>query len=222
MSTTKILSVLALLAIIAIGAFLYLTRPVAAPTNTSAEVSIAPEGQKRFVLSDESFATFHIYEELNGSPKTVIGTTTAVSGEVVIDPAHPEATVIGPLHINARTFITDNERRNAAIARLILKAEDPANEFIVFTPTKLDGFPEHPQVEQELSFTVTGDLHIMNTTKPVTFNVKAKAESEDRITGVATASVLRSDFGIVVPSLPFLANVGDSVELQLSFVLEAK
>ncbi len=206
---------------VGISAFLYLTRPVAAPSETASTTEAgATAGEKLFALiAEESVATFRIFEELRGEPVTVVGTTSAVAGAVVINPTNPAAATITPITINARTFITDNERRNAAIARLILKAEDPANEFITFTPTALDGFPENPQIGEELYFTVTGDLQIMDMVKPVSFAVIATAESENRITGVAKATLKRSDFGITVPSLPFLANVADVVELELSFVV---
>ena len=44
--------------------------------------------------------------------------------------------------------------------------------------------------------------------------------SEDRIEGSGSAVVLRSDFGLQIPSVPNVANVSDEVILEIDFVAE--
>jgi polyisoprenoid-binding protein YceI len=56
------------------------------------------------------------------------------------------------------------------------------------------------------------------TTNPVTFTVNVEMIDESTIQGSATAEVLRSDFDIGIPSVPFVADVTDEVILKLDFV----
>lgn len=124
-----VLLILVILGGIGGGTYLYLTRPLAAPTET-AKVPTSHNNASGSILSfsidpTSSKATFEIFEVLSGQDKIVIGTTSQVSGSVTIDTNNPQNSQVTPIKVNARTFITDNERRNAAIGRLILKSEDP-------------------------------------------------------------------------------------------------
>jgi polyisoprenoid-binding protein YceI len=76
-------------------------------------------------------------------------------------------------------------------------------------------------VGDTLTFTVTGDLTIAGTTQPVTFDVTAALETADTLAGSAETTVLRSDFNLSIPNVPFVANVGDEVTLKLNFTANA-
>jgi polyisoprenoid-binding protein YceI len=73
-------------------------------------------------------------------------------------------------------------------------------------------------VGQPLTFTVTGDLTIHDVSRPVTFSVTLTPESDARLTGLASATILRSDFGLTIPSVPSVADVSQEVKLELEFV----
>ena len=49
-----------------------------------------------------STATFTINEVLNGSPKTVVGTTNQVAGQVAASLSSPQTAQVGTIQINAR------------------------------------------------------------------------------------------------------------------------
>jgi hypothetical protein len=55
----------------------------------------------------------------------------------------------------------------------------------------------------------------------VTFDVSAILESDERLVGSAETTVLRSDFNLTIPDVPFVANVGEDVTLKLDFVANA-
>jgi len=58
---------------------------------------------------------------------------------------------------------------------------------------------------------------VREITRSVTFTVVARWEADGRLQGLASTTVLRSDFELGVPSVPFVANVADEVGLELAF-----
>ncbi|HVU09682.1 MAG TPA: hypothetical protein VHD90_00335, partial [Phototrophicaceae bacterium] len=137
---------LAIVAMISIGAFLYLTRGISAPTEAAAEavtqLSASDNSTTQTVFrisADDSTAEYTITEVLNGSPKTVVGTTSEVAGDILVNLSDPAASTVGEIAINARTFATDDSRRDNSVARFILQSESDANQFIDFTPTIISG-----------------------------------------------------------------------------------
>ncbi|MCS7248087.1 MAG: YceI family protein [Anaerolineales bacterium] len=198
-----------------------LPSPYPAPQQATPESPANVEGSSVFqILSEESVARFTIYEELRGSPKDVIGETNLVSGEILVNPSDLSQSKVGVIQINARGFITDDERRNSAIRNRILQTD--AYEYILFTPTSIEGLSGSGEVGKTYTFRLTGDLTIRNVTQPVTFEVTVNAESTTRLRGNAKATIRRSDFNLVVPNVPFVANVADEVKLELIFVAAAK
>jgi polyisoprenoid-binding protein YceI len=72
-------------------------------------------------------------------------------------------------------------------------------------------------VGQPFSFTITGDLTIRDITRSVTFNVTVTPESQDRLTGTASAAINRADYQLTIPSVPRVAGVSEQVTLELEF-----
>jgi polyisoprenoid-binding protein YceI len=188
-----------------------------APADSGAAPAGGTTGTTLFeIVQAESQASFTIDEVLEGAPKTVVGTTDQVAGQIAVDPANPGATQVGTIQINARTLSTDSSMRNRAIKNRILMTD--ANEFITFAPTQLVGLPATGAVGQEYSFQIVGDLTIKGVTRPVTFDVTVKAASEQRLEGTATSTIRYADFGVAIPSVPMVANVSEEVRLDLTFV----
>ena len=186
--------------------------PLTAPT-----VSLAGASAQTYAIdSSSSKATFMIDEVLRGSPATVVGSTDQVAGEVSLDPSDTSTAQIGTIKINARTFVTDESQRNNAIRRFILQTDQ--YEFIEFVSTKIEGVPASIDVGSRFSFTVAGDLTVKDSTNTVTFDVSATLVSDTQIEGTATAKITRSEFGVTIPSVPFVADVSNDVALQLDFV----
>lgn len=170
------------------------------------------------IVPEQTTASFALDEDLRGQRITVLGTTNQVSGAVKADPANLSASEFSTIRINARTFVTDDERRNNAIRRMVLKTEDDANEFIEFTPKSVTGAPVTATIGQSFTFKATGDLKVSGVTKEVTFDGTATFTSADEIKGTAQTKVHYPDFGVTVPNLSFLANVDQDTTLKLDFV----
>lgn len=202
-----------------------LLKPTAA---ASAPITAVPLGVSTSMATDpsqtptvydiqpsSSQASFTIDEVLRGSPKTVVGTTDQVSGQIAFDASDPTSAQVGTILIDARTLATDDSSRNRVLDNQILSTDQ--YEYISFTPSTSAGLPETVTVGQPFTFQLSGDLTIRNTTRPATFDVTVTPAEDGSLTGSATTTIQYSDWGISIPSVPFVASVGNQVVLQLSF-----
>jgi polyisoprenoid-binding protein YceI len=206
----KITIVIILILLIAFAAFLYSIRPIKDPQNNVQTVSetLNPltNATSIYRISQiDSKVEFSIKELLYGEPKIVVGTTSEIAGDIALTDSHLD---IGIIKIDARTFITDNNQRNGAIVRLILRSNKEGNEYIVFRPISND-FTGTIVPGKSISFNVRGELIISGITKMAEFKVVALV-TNDAITGTAETIINRSDYGIIIPNLPFIANVDNS------------
>lgn len=206
------------------GAFLYISRPLAAPTVVSTPTTpvVTQVGEQVFVIdSTKSTATYEIDETLSGTDVHVVGVSPDIRGQIVLNAANPMASQVGPITINARTFKTDSERRDNTVGRAILMSEDPANEFITFTVAKWFEVPEKIVDGEEFFFSVVGNVTIAGKTQEVAFNGKA-TKTGAVLVGSAESVINYADFGLTIPKLPFLAWVDDKVAISLNFTANAQ
>jgi polyisoprenoid-binding protein YceI len=194
-----------------------------AETDDSAETISEPITIARGLYridQTQSSVSFSIFEELQGQPVTVVGTTNQVAGDFIIDYGDATASQVGGIAINSRTLATDNEFRNRALRTAILRSAEDAYEFITFTPTSIEGLDTVSDINagDSFTFTVTGDLTIIETTNPVTFDVTVTVTDADNISITASAIVLYADFNLTIPDVPGVANVGDEVTLDINAV----
>lgn len=221
------IALVAAVAIISISAFLYLTRGVAAPTESvqaSAQELTTDVSNNQTVYrisQDDSSVSYTIEEVLNGADKTVVGTTSEVAGDILVNTSDLSQSEIGEIRINARTFATDDDRRDNSVARFVLQSGSDANQYILFQPTAISALPDSAAVGEEVTLQVTGDLTIAGVTKSVTFDVTASLASADQLVGRAEFIVTLTDFNLTIPDVPFVASVEDTVLLQLDFVANA-
>jgi polyisoprenoid-binding protein YceI len=192
---------------------------LAAGAGEATTTTSAPEEEGSvvtFELAEGSVARFFIDEVLRGDPITVVAESDQVVGLVQIDLEDLAASQVGTILVNARVFETDQSLRDRAIRGPILDAS--THEFIEFAPTSIEGLSGAATVGEELTFTVSGELTIRDVTQPVVFEVIAVLAAEDRLEGVARTVVDRTEFGLVIPSAPGVANVSEMVTLELEFV----
>ena len=190
------------------------TAAPAAATTTSSGPIVAQ------IVQEESEARFVIDEVLNGAPKTVVGATNQVAGELEVDPQDPSKSRVGIIQVNARALTTDSGMRNRTIANQILRTNE--YEFVTFTPKELVGLPAQGSIGQSYTFQIVGDLQIRDVTKEVTFDVTVTPVSETRLEGTAQATILYADFGITIPQVRQVASVSDQVRLEIDFVAVPK
>jgi polyisoprenoid-binding protein YceI len=193
--------------------------PTAEPTPEAAGAApVAAERQIFRIDQSQSEARFILDELLFGSPNRVVGRTGEVSGEIEIDLADPIQTRVGAIEINARDLATDNRFRNRSVNRMILQANRDEYQFIIFTPTAIEGLPAVANVGDTLALQITGDLLIRDVVQPVTFAVTVTAVSATELHGLAQTIVQRADFDLTIPSVEGVADVSEEVQLELEFV----
>ena len=173
------------------------------------------------IVPDESEARFEIDEILRGEPFRVVGRTDQVAGDIILDFANAAASQIGVIRINARTLMTDEERRDRATRSRILQSAEAAYEFVDFTPTALEGLPATVAVGDTATFTIVGDLKIRDITAEARFEATVNVVAEDRLEGTAEATVLRSTYNLIIPNVPFVTDVSEEVLLGIKFVATA-
>jgi polyisoprenoid-binding protein YceI len=170
-----------------------------------------------FVLSEGSEARFLIDEVLLGRDKTVVGVTPTVTGELTFDLADPQATMLGTVSIDARTFVTDDNRRNNAIRDRVLQAGREPYRFITFAPTAIEGLPEAVQVGDTFALVIVGDLTIRGAVREVAFDAEVTVVADGELQGLARTEILYRDFDLSIPRVPIVARVEDEVVLELAF-----
>lgn len=194
------------------------------PTSHPAGVAtFSPSANaKVFTLdSSGSEATFTIDEVLFGQPNTVVGRTTSVSGQMLIDAHDPSQTQMGPIRVDLSTLTTDNDLRNRTLQNRILETGQASNQYAIFTAKTLMGLPATVLTGQTVSFQITGDLTLHGVTRSVTFDTQVTAVSATQVKGQAQATVRYADFGIAIPSVPSVTGVANDVKLALSFTAHA-
>ena len=170
------------------------------------------------VDSELSEVRFIIDEELLGAPKTVIGATDQVAGDIIVNFDQPASSEVGEIRINVRTLETDDENRNRSLRGQILQTNREEFEFAVFVPTAMTGLPEAVGMNQAVTFQLTGDLTVRDITNSVTFEVTATMVSEERLEASATTNVTRDAYGLTIPNVPGVANVSNDVILEMDLV----
>ena len=193
------------------------------PEATQAPAAVQATGDARLfrIVPEESEARYEIDELLRGEPTRVVGLTDQVAGDIIVDFANASASQVGVIRINVRTMETPEDRRDRAVRSRILQSAEDQFEFVDFTPTALEGLPDSVAVGDTASFTIVGDLKIREITAEARFQTTVTVVAEDRLEGTAEATVLRSTYSLVIPQVPFVADVGEEVLLGIKFVATA-
>ncbi len=199
------------------------TEAVAAEPTAEAVVAAGSSAGERNLYRinpESSEVTFFLQEDLRGVRTDVVGTTSEVAGDIILDFSNPAGSQVGTIRINARTLATDNDFRNRALRAEILQSASDEYEFIEFVPTGLTGVPASIIVGETYTVEIIGDLTMVGNTNPVTFTTDVTVASDQQISGTATTSVQYADWGIIIPSVPSVANVTEDVTLTISFVAD--
>ncbi len=206
--------------------------PTVAPTATAmesvapAEPTAAPEpaaasGASLITLKivpDESKASYAVDETFlnqNNRLVTAIGVTTIVNGDITLDPQNPANTTVGEITVDISALKSDSDRRDGAIRRDWLEsAKYPIAKFV---PTAYEGLPSAYEIGQELTFKMTGDMTVRDTTIPVTWDVVARYDGS-QLVGTATTQIKMSSFNFTAPNIAGILRAEDDAKLTLEFV----
>lgn len=192
--------------------------PTAAPTAEMNQAAPAVGATTYKIVPEESSVTYEVGETFfnqNNRFAVAVGKTSQINGEIRVDQTNPQSSSIGPVEIDISQFRSDSSRRDGAIRGRFLESD--RYPIATFTPTSVEGLPASYTPGQELSFTVTGDLKVKETIRPVTFDVTARLDN-GALTGTATTTILMSDFSVGPIVLAGILGTEDQVKLTLEFV----
>lgn len=180
------------------------------PANAAASAQVyridAAQSEVRYEVDE----TFFQGNRLN----TAVGRTKGIAGELRVDFAQPAQSQIGDIVIDISQFTSDESRRDNFIRRNNL--ESATYPQATFKTTSISGLPDKVAVGDVLKFSMTGDLTIKQTTKPVTWDVELTV-GDQQLQGSASTQILMSDFGVGPLQLPALSTE-DEVKLFFDFV----
>lgn len=205
------------------------TAPAAtAPTETPAPAEAATPAPPAatgaptiFTIDpDQSTARFLLDEVLRGADFQVVGVTSNLGGQLAFNPADPTSAQVGPIVINARSFVTDNEFRNNAIRNEVLRTNQ--YELITFTPTALNGLPTAVVFGETYTLQIIGDLELVGQSRSVTFEATVTPISATELRGSAQAEIAYGDWGVTVPLSRSVTAVAPTLTMVLEFTALAQ
>ena len=151
------------------------------------------------------------------SKTTAAGTTSQVTGAILVDFDDLRNSQITTITVDISRFTSDSAQRDQAIRDDWL--ESGTYPLAIFVPKQMTGLPSTDPDQQQINFTVSGDLTLHAMTVPITFNVSAKVQDEF-LNGTATSSLQMTDFGFDPPLVPGQWQADNSVNIR--FIFQAK
>ncbi|HEX8230063.1 MAG TPA: YceI family protein [Chloroflexia bacterium] len=179
----------------------------------------APAARVYRIDPDVSQASYRVGETFFDQRGFVIavGTTNAVAGDILVDPANLPASQLGEIVVDISQLRTDEPMRDNAIRRQWLQSA--TYPLARFNNAQISGIPATATEGQPFKFQISGDMTVREVTKPVTWEAETTLDG-DTLRGIATTRLKMSEFGIEPPRLMSL-EVEDDVELTLEFVANA-
>lgn len=172
------------------------TQAVNESTSSSADSNQSVTSAQLFRITPvQSQASFSVYETFPEG--TAIGRTREVTGDIIVDFENPVNSQVGVIRVNLRTLRTNDLARDRSIRCCVLLTARDEYEFAEFQPTAIGELPNQVVFGEPVSFQVMGDLSLRGATRSVTFDVELTVHDDERLTGTATTSVNRRDFGIL-------------------------
>jgi len=169
----------------------------------------------RLQVAQGSEARYRAREQLAGVslPNDAVGTTSAVTGTLVLGPDGQIVRDESKFVIDLRSLQSDDRLRDRFIQMATLQtARFPNAEFVpeaATTPFWSGG---------QASFQLPGELTVHGVQKAVTLDVSATITKEE-VTGTATTEVTLADFGMQTPRVPLVLSIEETIQLEVDFKL---
>ena len=194
------------------------------PTTAPAPTTAAPPAASAsaglvFTLGEGAVARYKVEETLARQGFVVAtGETSDVSGRIVFDADGGIVAEESAITMQAATLVTDSDRRDRYVRERTLQTEQYPE--IVFRPTSVDGLPTPlTDAQGTIDFTISGDLTIIDQTRPITWNASADfGAGGAEISGLATTEFTFEDFAMDKPSVAIVLSVEDTIRLEIEFI----
>jgi polyisoprenoid-binding protein YceI len=187
----------------------------AAPTEQELKTGV------RLEVAPESKAWYRVREQLAGIsfPNDAVGTTSDVTGVLVLGPDGAIDSANSRLTVDLRTLKSDQDQRDNYMrgTRGLNTAQHP---MAIFVPKRAVGLPwPFPSGgPAQAGFQLIGDLTIYGNTTEVTWNTIATFNAQ-QVAGRAETSFTFDSVKMPKPQLARLLSVDDTIRLELEFRL---
>lgn len=178
-----------------------------------------PQASVRFELAPAgNVARYRVREQFLdiNFPSDAVGTTTAITGAIVLDVKGAVIPKESRFVVDIRTLKSDSENRDRIVQDRTLHTTKFPNVEIVVNELRGVKYPFPPT--GEFAFEIVGDLSIHGVTKPWTWQVTATPKAGG-LAGRASTTFKFGDFGMTVPTSFRLLSVEDHVRLEYDFHL---
>lgn len=185
----------------------------AAPTEQELAKGVSLE------IAEGSKATYRVREQLAGInfPSDAVGTTTGVTGALVLGPDGAVDSAESRITVDLRTLTSDQDQRDRFLRgeRGLNTEKFPTAEFV---PRRAVGlpWPFPSRNPAQAGFQFVGDLTVYGSTREVTWNV-VSTFAPQQVAGRAETSFTFETFGIPKPQLARLLSVDDTIRLEVDF-----
>lgn len=183
-------------------------------------VIIPAESKASYQVKEEFFAGALAKYGINAGLADVVGSTQEIEGQLQLNFDNlSQALGENQFSVKMNTFTTTRNQRDQYI-----RENGPRfNDFplATFTANAIEGAPANYKTGEEVSFQLVGELTIRETTKPVTFAIKATILG-NRLSGVATTRLKMSDFGIDPPNFANTLTVADEFGIEVTITAQEK
>ena len=177
----------------------------------------ANETQRVFRIDPgRSTARYQAFEEfLDSSVGSPVGETSAIAGDILIEPANPDGSRLGTLVANVESLESDSGMRDSRLRKAYLESSS-------YPEAKLDfvgfvGLPESFETGREYSVQIEGDLTVKGVTAPTVWDFTFEFD-DARLWGTARTEVLMSTFDVGPISVVGLLKTRDEVFLTIDLV----
>ncbi len=193
-----------------LGAQTQRSRKVTAPKAPAVQpihLALAPAGNEARFVVREQLARAEL-------PNDAIGSTTAITGEIVLDGKGGVDSSASRITVDLTTLKSDRDMRDRYIKRRTLVVDSFPQAQLVVTGAR--GLPVSLPTSGTLTFTLIGNLTVHGVSSSTTWEVTAQADGNE-FTGKATTHVKFGDFGMEQPRVMMVLSVVDDLKLEFDF-----
>ena len=194
----------------------------AVDTTVAAQGTAAKPSSKaalRYVLAPSgSAARYRVREQLMGHdfPNDAVGETKSLTGAIAFDATRKVIRDESKFTLDARTFVSDQNRRDGYVRGRLLESDDYPT--ITFVPTEVRGVNVPVPTSGSARIQMLGDLTVHGVTRPTTWTGTAEFNNAG-LTGNASTAFTFEDIQLDQPRVPVLLSVADTIKLEITFNL---
>ncbi|MDE2806743.1 MAG: YceI family protein [Gemmatimonadota bacterium] len=181
------------------------------------ELEAADESQRVFRIDpNRSTARYQAFEEfLDATVGSPVGETSAIAGDILVEPGDPEASRSGTIVVNVESLASDSRMRDSRLRKAYL--ESAAHPEVEMRFGRLLDPPRSFEEGEEYNLRLEGDLTVKGIRAPTVWDVSFAFEGA-HLRGSARTEVLMSTYGVGPISIAGLLNTRDEVVLSIDLV----